>query len=257
MIDSVRTLCGMASNERITHSESAMNKPNSYGDNSEYIIHYSRNTAFKQWCETQVLVLNGISRLLCLKLELFVNHSLDSSNNPPAVASHSETNESETSLLLNVWSLFFEFIYSSSISNNPEVSNSAMKCFNEIVIFLNDYSRLNQNTENSIDQNIIEQAISPIWIIIWKTWCNIGHNVGKLPISECVNSNGGIRIGLNGQATNQPTSNNTNQLIISSQPFLCLLVKPLFFILPKIINQFTDRFVTFGIKIQIIFNFQN
>ena len=79
LIDSVRTLCSVASTERITYSESAMNKPNSYGvdGNAEYIIHYSRNTAFKQWCETQVIVINGISRMLCLKLDLCMHSSIE------------------------------------------------------------------------------------------------------------------------------------------------------------------------------------
>lgn len=208
-----------------------MNKSNSYGDNSEYIIHYSRNTAFKQWCETQVLVLNGISRLVCLKLELLVQHSLQEVATTTDGGDAAALNDSET-LLLNVWSLFFEFIYTSAISNNTEVSISAMKCFNEIVIFLNDFPRISKDLPASPLK--ITQTISPVWSIVWKSWCNIGHNVG-------VNKIEARQPGGQPNAAAAPAEA-TNQVIISSQPFLCLLIKPIFVVLSKIINQFSERY---------------
>lgn len=268
LIDSVRTLCSVASNERITYSESSMNKPNTYGvdGNAEYIIHYSRNTAFKQWCETQVLVLNGISRILCLKLDLFM-HSTIAQVGSPVIASDSGdstastasqgTNSDNENMLLNIWSLFFDFIYTSAVTNNAEVSTSALKSFNEIVHFLGEYHKTKaeavSTAVNMEAAKAIVRTLYPVWKIVWKTWCNIGHNIGpnKLQSPPLTASDGSSTTTENGghpgagPLAHQP--NTAAQVLqqLPSQAFLCLLIKPLFYIFPKIASHFTDGYVSY------------
>ncbi|KAI2796229.1 Endocytosis and vacuole integrity protein [Blomia tropicalis] len=227
LMDCVRTLCSVASNERITHSENSINKPGVDG-NSEYIIHYSRNTAFKQWCETQVLVLNGICRIICLKLDLFLQSSA------------TQMNDNEN-MLINIWSMFFDFLYTSAISTNSEVSISALKSFNEVVHFLNEYQK---NKVESTEE--VSKSLNPIWKIVWKTWCNIGHNIGpnKIPMtnSDVIKMNGTVNdeIGENMESQSVPQTPTQVLQQLPSQTFLCLLTKPLLYLFPNISNTFTD-----------------
>ncbi|KAH7640772.1 mon2-like protein [Dermatophagoides farinae] len=238
LVDSVRTLCSLASNEKITQSESS--KPNSYGDDSDsYMIHYSRNTAFKQWCETQVSVINGVSRIISIKLDMLIEHSMAKpiqSNNEPNELNNS--NNSET-ILLNIWTLFFEFIFSSSTCTNEEVSMSAIKCFNEIVSFLNDYQA--NNNDAGGDDDYINRLISLIWKNVWKTWCNIGHHIAAnnnvFPSSttsenSCFDSEQQQQQRLN---NNEETTN-----FLPSQSYLCSFIQSLNIILSKYIHHLTE-----------------
>lgn len=277
LIDSVRTLCSVASNERITYSESSMPGHNGNGrqangggqdgrgngGDTEYIIHYSRNTAFKQWAETVVLVLGGISRLLCIKLDLFLHsatlQTLAVDGGDSVISSTSTTSSSssaqqqqadaESNILLNIWSLFFDFVYSSAVSSNAEVSTSALKCFNEIVHFLAEYQKTkteaviasepsSSSTSAQAKVQALLRTLFPVWKIVWKTWCNIGHNVGPGKIQPQPPSTAeGSELPPTPPAA---VSAATVLQQLPSQAFLCLLIKPLYYIFPKIASHFTD-----------------
>lgn len=57
LLDNVRALSSSASNEKVDAS-------------GNILIHHSRNTAQKQWAETQVLTLSGVCRVRFLVYEL-------------------------------------------------------------------------------------------------------------------------------------------------------------------------------------------
>ncbi|GFU64870.1 protein MON2 homolog [Trichonephila clavipes] len=99
LLDRVRSLSGTASTDKITDM----------GGN--ILIHHSRNTAQKQWAETQVLTLSGVARIFHTKRDV-----LQTLGDFP-----------------RAWALLLEFIESSSLSKNNEVSFSALKSFQEIL----------------------------------------------------------------------------------------------------------------------------
>ena len=288
LIDSVRTLGSVASNERITYSESSMPKggTGSGGGNSamggdgrggvgadpEYIIHYSRNTAFKQWAETVVLVLGGISRLLCMKLDLFLSSAMQQQqqqqtetngagdSNATTSAQQKDAENNSTSILLNIWSLYADFVYTSAVSPNAEVSTSALKCFNEIVHFLAEYQKTkteaivaaSSGSDSSAKVQTLLRTLFPVWKIVWKTWCNIGHNVGPgkvqhppLPQTPQQQTLAGVEGSSSAEVNlpQPPTPAVSAAAVLQqlpSQAFLCLLVKPLYYIFPKIAAHFTE-----------------
>lgn len=243
------------------------------GGDTEYIIHYSRNTAFKQWAETVVLVLGGISRLLCMKLDLFLHSAtlqnlasvdggdsvISTTTSATTTSSSAQTQanaDTESNILLNIWSLFFDFVYSSAVSSNAEVSTSALKCFNEIVHFLAEYQKTKTeavlagepSSSSSLAQAKVQallRTLFPVWKIVWKTWCNIGHNVGpgKLQPPQPqtpVSGEGSASSELPPLPPSAAVSAAAVLQQLPSQAFLCLLIKPLYYIFPKIASHFTD-----------------
>jgi ABC-type transporter Mla MlaB component len=57
LLDKVRTLSSCASSEKVDTS-------------GNILIHHSRNTAQKQWAETQVLTLSGVSKVIVFLFQL-------------------------------------------------------------------------------------------------------------------------------------------------------------------------------------------
>lgn len=98
LLDKVRNLSSSASNEKVDTS-------------GNILIHHSRNTAQKQWAETQVLTLSGVSRVFNTKRQL-----LQMLGDFP-----------------RAWSLLLEFIENSALSKSNEVSLAALKSFQEIL----------------------------------------------------------------------------------------------------------------------------
>ena len=143
-----------------------------------------------------------------------------------------------------IWILFFffEFIFSSSTCTNEEVSMSAIKCFNEIVSFLNDYQA--NNNDAGGDDDYINRLMSLIWKNVWKTWCNIGHHIAAnnnvFPSSttsenSCFDSEQQQQQRLN---NNEETTN-----FLPSQSYLCSFIQSLNIILSKYIHHLTERYV--------------
>ncbi|TDG45537.1 hypothetical protein AWZ03_008043 [Drosophila navojoa] len=138
LLDNVRALSSSASNEKVDAS-------------GNILIHHSRNTAQKQWAETQVLTLSGVCRVFNTKRELL------------QVLGDFE----------RAWSLILEFIQNAALSKNGEVSLAALKSLQEIMY------------HNSTDRGLKEgqsarQQDEEIWNIAWNIWLSIGMESTKM-----------------------------------------------------------------------------
>lgn len=98
LLDKVRSLSSSASSEKVDTT-------------GNILIHHSRNTAQKQWAETQVLTLSGVSRVFNTK-----RHMLQTLGD-----------------FIRAWSLLLEFIENAALSKSNEVSLAALKSFQEIL----------------------------------------------------------------------------------------------------------------------------
>lgn len=130
LLDKVRCLSSSASNEKVDSG-------------GNILIHHSRNTAQKQWAETQVLTLSGVARVFNTKRQL-----LQMLGDFP-----------------RAWSLLLEFIENSALSKNNEVSLAALKSFQEILY-------LPKNADN-VDPVHSEDS-EVLWLVAWRVWLSIG-----------------------------------------------------------------------------------
>nr|XP_034192055.1 protein MON2 homolog isoform X1 [Osmia lignaria] len=130
LLDKVRSLSNSASSEKVDTS-------------GNILIHHSRNTAQKQWAETQVLTLSGVGRVFNTKRQL-----LQMLGDFP-----------------RAWSLLLEFIENSALSKNNEVSLAALKSFQEIL-----YLQKGSDNNEVVQSNDSEA----LWIVAWRVWLNIG-----------------------------------------------------------------------------------
>ncbi|XP_066996963.1 protein MON2 homolog isoform X2 [Anabrus simplex] len=138
LLDKVRTLSSSASSEKVDTG-------------GNILIHHSRNTAQKQWAETQVLTLSGVARVFNTKRQL-----LQTLGDFP-----------------RAWSLLLEFIENSALSKNNEVSLAALKAFQEI-LYLNKGSDGNLNLSGVTAVPIPVSDESNIWGVAWRVWLSIG-----------------------------------------------------------------------------------
>ena len=90
------------------------------------LIHHSRDTAEKQWAETRVLTLNGVSRVFNTRRQTLAN----------------------LEEFPRAWALLLEFIESAALSNSAEVVLAALKSFQEIVQDENAENSLNESSSN-------------------------------------------------------------------------------------------------------------
>ncbi|KAK2589193.1 hypothetical protein KPH14_002005 [Odynerus spinipes] len=130
LLGKVRSLSNSASNEKVDTG-------------GNILIHHSRNTAQKQWAETQVLTLSGVARVFNTKRQL-----LQLLGDFP-----------------RAWSLLLEFIENSALSKNNEVSLAALKSFQEILYL-----------QKGCDNNEITHSADSeaLWTVAWRVWLNIG-----------------------------------------------------------------------------------
>lgn len=138
LLDKVRSLSNSASSEKVDAG-------------GNILIHHTRNTAQKQWAETQVLTLSGVARVFNTKRQL-----LQALGDFP-----------------RAWSILLEFIENAALSKNNEVSIAALKSFQEI-LFLNK----NQNGDNKTSSDDKD-----IWVVAWKIWVKIGTDI-TVPLIE-------------------------------------------------------------------------
>ncbi|XP_037044984.1 protein MON2 homolog isoform X3 [Bradysia coprophila] len=148
LLDKVRKLSSSASSEKVDTS-------------GNILIHHSRNTAQKQWAETQVLTLSGVSRVFNTKRQL-----LQMLGDFP-----------------RAWSLLLEFIENAALSKSNEVSLAALKSFQEIL-----YNKPDDTTDGTLDMNvpIVATKAEPvdsidIWNVAWKVWLTIGTESTRPP----------------------------------------------------------------------------
>lgn len=172
LLDKVRSLSGAASSEKVDTG-------------GNILIHHSRNTAQKQWAETQVLTLSGVARIFNTKCALL----LSLGDFPRA------------------WSLLLEFIEHSALNKNNEVSLAALKAFQE-VLYVNKQGGSNANkgedggkAEDSGSSNTISEEAG-VWSVAWRVWLSIGT-----------------------ESTAPSTSPTTDDAYVPSQAFLTALIQ--------------------------------
>lgn len=132
LLDKVRSLSSSASSDIVDTG-------------GNILIHHSRNTAQKQWAETQVLTLSGVARVFNTKRQM-----LQALGDFP-----------------RAWTILLEFIEYSALSKNSEVSFSALKSFQEILY----------NNKNQTNDNKLSNEDKDIWSIAWKVWLKIGKEL--------------------------------------------------------------------------------
>uniref|UniRef100_A0A182JBS9 Protein MON2 homolog n=1 Tax=Anopheles atroparvus TaxID=41427 RepID=A0A182JBS9_ANOAO len=203
LLDKVRALSSCASNEKVDTS-------------GNILIHHSRNTAQKQWAETQVLTLSGVSRVFNNKRAL-----LQLLGDFP-----------------RAWALLLEFIENSALSKSNEVSLAALKSFQEIL-----YNRPvppaassaasgsasgDETNGGSTRRTDGQSSDADIWNVAWRVWLNIGAESTKPPsVGDQPDKGGGIGGGSGGE-----------DLYIPSQAFLTALVH----IFPALFQHIRTRF---------------
>ncbi|KAK3102372.1 hypothetical protein FSP39_010884 [Pinctada imbricata] len=186
------------------------------------LVHHSRDTAQKQWAETRVLSLAGVARTFNLKRKI-----LQPIGDFP-----------------RAWSLLLEYIESSALCLNAEVSLAALKSFQEILQISNDSKektedglpsmtppneevmlRYDSSKGQGQGKNVIEsnksdmdtEFESSLWSAAWKVWLNIGTNATKPP----------------------DNSQKSDNVYVPSQPFLTALIQTF----PPLFEHIKTRFV--------------
>ncbi|KAH8412178.1 hypothetical protein KR009_000354 [Drosophila setifemur] len=144
LLDNVRALSSSASNEKVDAS-------------GNILIHHSRNTAQKQWAETQVLTLSGVCRVFNTKRDLL-----------------QMLGDFE-----RAWSLILEFIQNAALSKNGEVSLAALKSLQEIM-----YHNTTERGDRTLkDPQTAQEQDDEIWTIAWNIWLSIGMESTKMSTS--------------------------------------------------------------------------
>ncbi|KAH8369024.1 hypothetical protein KR200_004086 [Drosophila serrata] len=189
LLDNVRALSSSASNEKVDAS-------------GNILIHHSRNTAQKQWAETQVLTLSGVCRVFNTKRELL-----------------QQLGDFE-----RAWSLILEFIQNAALSKNGEVSLAALKSLQEIM-----YHNSTERTERSLkDPQTAKEQDEEIWTIAWNIWLSIGMESTKMSTSTTTKL----------QQQNSSGADSQDDFYIPSQAFLTALIQ----IFPAIFHHIQVKF---------------
>jgi hypothetical protein len=135
LLDKVRTASQNASSEKVDTT-------------GNILIHHSRNTAQKQWAETQVLTLSGVSRVSALyPFYLFFNFLMKF---------FLQVFISKFRLFQTIGdfpracALLLEFIENSALSKSNEVSLAALKSFQEI-LYNKPINQMKTNGESNTD----------------------------------------------------------------------------------------------------------
>jgi hypothetical protein len=114
-----------------------------------FMVHHSRNTVDKQWDETKVLVLNGISGIFKNFIYMLVN--LDDFE--------------------QAWGLLLSHLQDSCLNSSHEVAIASIKSLNTIIQFPDD-----THTEE------FKEKILPLWQTAWIIWERIG--LGMITMSD-------------------------------------------------------------------------
>lgn len=192
LLDRVKSLSGTASTDKIS-------------EGGNILIHHSRNTAQKQWAETQVLTLSGVARVFHTK-----RHVLQKLGDFP-----------------RAWTLLLQFIDTAALSKNNEVSLSALKSFQEI-LNITKYPEAKETLLKEESHVKDETSISDsnmMWTAAWKVWYNIGIESTKPPPDVVI--------------ADVHAKNDFSALYIPSQPFLTALIQ----IFPYLLHHIKGRFV--------------
>lgn len=139
LLERVTTACNTASMDKLDDTQSIL-------------IHHTRNTAHKQWAETQVLALSGVVRVFQTR------HSL----------------LSQLTEFQQFWSVLMGFVQRAALSVNSEVSLASLKALQELI-----------DAPDREDTDGEKQSQSALhWHTAWKVWLDIGVGVTSGPIEH-------------------------------------------------------------------------
>jgi hypothetical protein len=197
LLEQVKHFTSTASRERDKHP----NNPN-------FLMHHSRDTAEKQWAETSVLTLSGVTRVFNSKYSVLIKLSQEEFH--------------------KMWLFLLNIIQSFGLSRNSEIAQSALRGFHELLgnqnYFssassfisssntaaqtvaaaaasasavtnvnnnqnqavqngLNNSNCANNNINNLVNQNVKNFDISE-WLTAWKIWLDIGNSLLNQPTNS-------------------------------------------------------------------------
>ena len=163
----------------------------------DLLVHHSRDTPEKQWSETVVICLNGVCKIfVSFKETLF-----------------------KVSGFEEIWkNLTNELRQFCSLCKNTEVSNAAIKCFQDLVEVL-----------GTVSDDV------KLWTPIWAAWVGMGKELLQ-PVNLPANS--------------QQTKNSQSSVFVPSQQFLTTYATqfvPIFTTLKKVFTK--NDFESFGVYI--------
>ncbi|XP_028178796.1 protein MON2 homolog isoform X2 [Ostrinia furnacalis] len=143
MLDQVQNQSNIASSEKV--------------DTGEHIlIHHTRNTAQKQWAETQVLTLSGVSRVFHSRFQLLTTVG--------------DFNRS--------WAALLEYITDFALRRSHEVSVAALKSFQEVVTAAGRAAESDPSGSGG-------QLQRRVWAAAWAAWGHVAAAQGNHPpVSE-------------------------------------------------------------------------
>ncbi|XP_078678105.1 protein MON2 homolog isoform X1 [Branchiostoma floridae x Branchiostoma belcheri] len=128
-------------------------------NNTNILIHHSRDTAEKQWAETRVLTLAGVARVFCHR-----RHALALLDGYP-----------------RAWALLLEHVESAALSPSSEVSVAALHSFQELLVG----DQVSDAVSKTEGQEQAEQEASDdqnrLWSNAWRVWYGIGTSCTVLP----------------------------------------------------------------------------
>ena len=188
LLEQVRQSTNSASRERDKHA----NHPN-------FLMHHSRDTAEKQWAETSVLTLSGVTRVFNAKSWVLMKLANDEFH--------------------QMWQFLLNIIENLALSKNSEIALSALRGFHELLGNQNYFSSAssfagasnsaaqtvaaaasaasvvnnqnglvpnkkdsNQNPKKLDDSNLASNIVIKSfeiaeWLAAWKTWLEIGNSL--------------------------------------------------------------------------------
>ena len=116
------------------------------------VMHHSRNTAQKQWAETQVLALTGVTKVFTVK----------------------RAKLTQISNYNNAWNVLLEFIKTAALSKVFEISLAALKCFQELLsiegsdgTLKNAHKEAARDNDQYSSQKARTRLDINLWLSIW------------------------------------------------------------------------------------------
>ncbi|KAJ3218494.1 hypothetical protein HDU67_005296 [Dinochytrium kinnereticum] len=121
--------------------------------NNSMSFHHSRNTAAKQWDETKVLTLNGVTNSFITFFPVLIDlgDGFD-----------------------RAWNLFLDYIKAWCLSGSTEVSIASLKSLKSLVRYPKDTPAADGDTKIA---SFIEKRQKSLWRVAWEVWEGIGEGI--------------------------------------------------------------------------------
>lgn len=170
--------------EQVGHfTKTASRERDKMANHPNFLMHHSRDTAEKQWAETSVLTLSGVTRVFNSKCSMLIKLA---------------DNEFH-----KMWTFLLNIIENLALSKNSEISIAALRGFHELLGNQNYFasaSSFSQSSASSVQSVAAAAAAASLvlpngtseksdsltsiavksldisqWLSAWKTWLNIGN----------------------------------------------------------------------------------